>query len=79
MDNFCEDSYRLGLADAFSSIDKRPATVKQKDFTSKLGLKIKEGLTLKEAQIRISAVLEAKEFFVGNDDFSQENYNWDDF
>lgn len=59
----CIDSYELGIADAFSSLDTRPATRKQKKLMRKLGLKIRKDMTLVEAKIRISAVLEAKSYF----------------
>lgn len=77
-DVFCEKSYLLGVSDALSGIDRRPATEKQKDFMETLGLSVKQNLTLKEAKIRISAVLEAKKYFQNDECFYPEEREWSD-
>jgi hypothetical protein len=59
------DSYQLGVNDAFGFMEANtlPATDKQKKFMRKLGLKVRKGMSLNEARIRISAVLEARKNF----------------
>lgn len=60
-----KDSYELGVNDAFGFMEANtlPATDKQKKFMRKLGLKVRKDLSLTEARIRISAVLEARKNF----------------